>query len=100
MSGAPLQVSKPTRPTPSGGDVTMAMSDLTLLEPLLGLLRRHAARASDAHELAMTAETIRFVETQADCLLRSQASGHLTGSAWLLNAGRTRTLLTHDRKLE
>lgn len=95
MSGAHWKVSKPTRPTRSGGDVTMPD-----LNPLLALLHRHAARASDPHELTMTAETIRFVETHTDCLLRSQLSGHLTGSAWVLNAGRTRTLLTHHRKLE
>jgi 8-oxo-dGTP pyrophosphatase MutT (NUDIX family) len=27
-------------------------------------------------------------------------SGHLTGSAWVLDASRTRTLLTHHRKLD
>ncbi len=48
----------------------------------------------------MTAETIRFVEAHPDCLLRTQLSGHLTGSAWVVNASRTRTLLTHHRKLD
>ncbi len=48
----------------------------------------------------MTAETIRFVEQHADCLLRSCVPGHLTGSAWIVNADRTRTLLTHHRKLD
>ena len=66
---------------------------------VLKLLRAHAARALDAHEAAMTADTIRFVETHADCLLRSQLSGHLTASAWIVDATRTRTLLTHHRKL-
>ena len=66
---------------------------------VLKLLRAHAARAVDAHEAAMTADTIRFVEAHADCLLRSQLSGHLTASAWIVDATRTRTLLTHHRKL-
>jgi 8-oxo-dGTP pyrophosphatase MutT (NUDIX family) len=69
-------------------------------EPVLALLRRHAAKALDAHEAAMTAETIRFVETQADCLLRSCGPGHLTGSAWVVDPERGRTLLTHHRKLD
>lgn len=48
----------------------------------------------------MTAETIRFVAAQADCLLRSCAPGHLTGSAWIVSPDRRRTLLTHHRKLD
>jgi 8-oxo-dGTP pyrophosphatase MutT (NUDIX family) len=67
---------------------------------VLQLLRTHAARPLDPHEAAMTADTIRFVETHADCLLRSCAPGHLTGSAWIVNAERTRSLLTHHRKLD
>jgi len=67
---------------------------------VLKLLRAHAARKLDAHEAAMTEHTIRFVETHADCLLRSQLSGHLTGSAWIVDPTRTRTLLTHHQKLD
>jgi len=69
-------------------------------EAVLSLLRRHGARALEAHEAEMTAETIRFVEGHADCFLRACVPGHLTGSAWIVNADRTRTLLTHHRKLE
>ena len=68
--------------------------------PVLALLRAHAALTLDAHEAAMTAETIRFVGQHADSLLRTCASGHLTGSAWIVNADRTRTLLTHHHKLD
>ena len=68
--------------------------------PLLNLLRAHAEQVLATHEAAMTAETIRFVETHADCLSRAQASGHLTGSAWVVDAARRRTLLTHHRKLD
>ncbi|MBS0632920.1 MAG: NUDIX hydrolase [Verrucomicrobia bacterium] len=67
-------------------------------EPVLKLLRAHVAL--DAHEAAMTADTIRFVEAHEDCFLRSQLSGHLTGSAWIVSPDRTRTLLTHHRKLD
>lgn len=48
----------------------------------------------------MTAATIEFVETQTDCLLRSCAPGHLTGSAWILSRDRRKVLLTHHHKLE
>lgn len=68
--------------------------------PLLNLLRAHAARALDAHESAMTGETIRFVEAHAGCLLRSCGPGHVTGSAWIVSLDRTRTLLTHHHKLD
>lgn len=67
---------------------------------VLALLRRHAARALEPHEAAMTAETIRFVEAQPGCLERTCAPGHLTGSAWIVSPDRTRVLLTHHRKLD
>src|SRR5882724_883999 len=67
---------------------------------ILALLRAHLARAIEPGEAAMTAETICFVESQADCLLRTCAPGHLTGSAWVLSPDRQRVLLTHHRKLD
>lgn len=48
----------------------------------------------------MTADTIRFVEEHEDCFLRSCVPGHLTGSAWIVDPTRTRTLLTHHHKLD
>ena len=49
---------------------------------VLRLLRAHQPLAADPHEAAMAAEIIRFVEAHPDCLLRTCAPGHLTGSAW------------------
>jgi 8-oxo-dGTP pyrophosphatase MutT (NUDIX family) len=69
-------------------------------ELILGLLRSHAARVSDAHEAAMVADTIGFIEREPGCFLRACVSGHLTGSAWIVDAARERTLLTHHLKLE
>lgn len=69
-------------------------------QPVLTLLRAHALRPLDAHEAAMTADMIRFVEGNADCLLRSCVPGHLTGSAWIVSPDRARTLLTHHLKLD
>lgn len=48
----------------------------------------------------MAADMIRFVEEHPDCFERSCLVGHLTGSAWIVDAARTRTLLTHHRKLD
>ncbi len=69
-------------------------------KPILELLRRHAGQALDSHEAAMAAEMIRFIETHADCFLRSCAPGHLTGSAWIVSRDLKRTLLTHHHKLD
>lgn len=67
---------------------------------VLKLLRAHVPCATDAEEVAAVQATIAFVETHADCLLRSQLSGHLTASAWIVDPSRRRTLLTHHRKLD
>jgi 8-oxo-dGTP pyrophosphatase MutT (NUDIX family) len=67
---------------------------------VLRLLRAHQPRIADPHEAAMAAEIIRFVEAHPDCLLRTCAPGHLTGSAWIVDAPRRRVLLTHHRKLD
>ena len=67
---------------------------------VLELLRSHAGRVVDEHESAMVAATIEFVEDHQDCAERSLAIGHLTGSAWIVDAARKRTLLTHHRKLD
>ncbi len=69
-------------------------------EPILKLLRAHAAKKLDAHEAAMAADMIRFVGEHENCAERSLLIGHLTGSAWIVDAARRRTLLTHHRKLD
>jgi 8-oxo-dGTP pyrophosphatase MutT (NUDIX family) len=76
------------------------MSELMHCKAILSLLQAHASRAADAHEAAMVADTIAFVEAHEDCLLRSCEPGHLTGSAWIVSPDRTRTLLTHHHKLD
>jgi 8-oxo-dGTP pyrophosphatase MutT (NUDIX family) len=66
---------------------------------ILGLLRAHGVRPLPAPEALALGETIAFVETHPDCLLRSCAPGHLTGSAWIVSPDRRRTLLTLHSKL-
>ena len=67
---------------------------------VLGLLRAHLVQPLDAHEASMTADTIRFVEAHEDCFRRSCTTGHLTGSAWVVDPARTKVVLTHHRKLD
>lgn len=40
-----------------------------------------------------------FVRKHKDCFFRSQLSGHVTGSAWITTADRTKFLMTHHAKL-
>ena len=68
-------------------------------ELILSLLRAHAAKPLDAHEAAISVDMISFVEAHPNCAERSLQIGHLTGSAWIVDRERKRTLLTHHRKL-
>jgi len=65
----------------------------------LGLLRAHRDSPLSGQEAFAVEATIAFVESHPDCLLRSCAPGHLTGSAWIVSPDRRRTLLTLHRKL-
>lgn len=67
-------------------------------QPLLNSLRRH--QPYDAHEAAMTQQTIAFVEQHPDCFERSLLVGHVTGSAWIVSPDRDRVVLIHHRKLD
>jgi 8-oxo-dGTP pyrophosphatase MutT (NUDIX family) len=67
--------------------------------PALALLESHRVRAEAGAEAEALVATRSFVAAHEDCLLRSCLEGHLTGSAWIVSPDRTRTLLTHHRKL-
>jgi len=47
----------------------------------------------------MLARVLSFVGEHPDCFERSLAVGHVTGSAWIVDASRTHALLTHHAKL-
>ncbi|HEY8994404.1 MAG TPA: NUDIX hydrolase [Lacunisphaera sp.] len=66
----------------------------------IDLLRRYEVGAESGEEAAMLAEYIPFITAHPDCLWRTCLEGHLTASAWIVDAARTRTLLTHHRKLD
>src|SRR5690349_17079955 len=69
-------------------------------ESLAARLRAYAGGPLEAGERAMAAEFAPFVSAHADCLWRTCVPGHLTASAWIVDAARRRTLLTHHRKLD
>lgn len=65
--------------------------------PLNELLQRYEAHFPAERELV--ARFRAFVAAHDDCLLRSCVPGHITASAWILDADGERALLTHHRKL-
>ncbi|HEX2861157.1 MAG TPA: NUDIX hydrolase [Lacunisphaera sp.] len=67
---------------------------------MLALLQAHGARAEPGVEFAMLATYAPFITAHPDCLWRTCLGGHLTASAWIVDPQRTRTLLTHHRKLD
>lgn len=50
-------------------------------------------------EAATVARFRALLDDAADPFVRGRLAGHFTASAWLVDAGGTRTLLTHHRKL-
>jgi 8-oxo-dGTP pyrophosphatase MutT (NUDIX family) len=67
-------------------------------QPLLDQLADYAAKHPD--ETETVGRFIDFVRTEGDCFERSLAVGHVTGSAWIVNADGSQVLLTHHRKLD
>ncbi len=65
--------------------------------PLLNLLKNYQA-LNHAEEL-FRQEIYNFVETNSNCFLRSNLSGHITASAWLLSPNHEEVLLTHHKKI-
>ena len=65
-----------------------------LCEQLLSYIARTPERAQTAGQL------LEFVLQTPDCFERSHSAGHITGSAWLVNPGGNKALLTLHRKLK
>lgn len=57
-------------------------------------------KAWDADEAAMQQAIVAFVDNHQDCLWRTQLAGHITASAWVMNAEGNAVLLIHHRKLD
>lgn len=64
---------------------------------LLHNIARYAARYPDERGVAERFEEL--IRTNSRCFERDSWSGHITGSAWLVNERGTHVLLTHHRKL-
>jgi 8-oxo-dGTP pyrophosphatase MutT (NUDIX family) len=64
------------------------------------LLQRHGSSARDPIEQEMISDALSFIAAHPDCLYRTCLKGHLTGSAWIVNAPRDQALLVHHRKLD
>ena len=73
------------------------MSSSCSRESLLKLLRRYSPSTDD--RIPVAERIVSFVEGEPACAERSHLFGHLTGSAWIVNPDRTKTLLLHHRKL-
>ncbi len=67
-------------------------------QPLLDQLADYAAKHPD--EAETVGRFIDFVRSEGACFERSLAVGHVTGSAWIVNADGSQVLLTHHRKLD
>jgi 8-oxo-dGTP pyrophosphatase MutT (NUDIX family) len=83
----------------AGSGFLMRAMDLPSPDAALGLLRAHLLKPLGPEERAMTEDAVAFIGRHPDCLLRSCLEGHLTGSAWVVNPGRTRVLMVLHRKL-
>ncbi|MFN0166827.1 MAG: NUDIX hydrolase, partial [Bryobacteraceae bacterium] len=67
-------------------------------EELLDRIARHVP--FDDTEREMTQRLLAFVEAHEDCFRRSLRTGHLTGSAWIVDRTRRRALLVHHKRLD
>ncbi len=65
--------------------------------PLLSLLE--AYRTDDPEERAMQQRLRLFVQQHPDCFERRLLTGHVTGSAWIVNHDHSKVLMLHHRKL-
>ena len=67
-------------------------------QPILNLLTNYAG--SDDAEQAMVSRTTEFIQAHPDCFDRQLLTGHVTGSAWIVNEAFTHVLLIHHFKLD
>ena len=79
-------------------DVPRSLPAEVALRDLLAELRAYVPL--DAREAAMRDRVVAFVTRDGlHAFDRSNASGHVTASAWVVDPGRTRAVLLHHRKL-
>ncbi|MBV6852112.1 NUDIX hydrolase [Xanthomonas campestris pv. mirabilis] len=79
---------------PAPGDRERQMVDATLQQQLA------AYRLRWPEEAALAEQFVQLLDDATDPFVRERVEGHFTGSAWVVSADGTRTLLTHHRKLQ
>ncbi len=67
-------------------------------QPILRLLANYTG--STPVEQAMVDRITEFIHAHPDCFERSLLTGHVTGSAWIVNEAFTHVLLIHHVKLD
>lgn len=65
---------------------------------LIKKLERFGAQHTDRQ--AIVQRMIHFIQNTPECFERDNPTGHITGSAWLLNPEGDKALMTHHRKLK
>lgn len=75
-------------------NIIRAVHRQSLLEQLSEYANRHPDECDVIRQFS------EFVETESACFERSLSKGHITGSAWVVNAEGAEVLLTHHRKLD
>ena len=65
---------------------------------LINLLHAYTPVALEEQQFKL--QMIALINAHEDCFERSLEIGHFTGSAWILNKGRTQALLLHHAKLD
>ncbi len=66
-------------------------------KPIVKLLTDYALVYPE--EKVVVDQYLDFVQSHENCFSRTELSGHVTGSAWVVNRAGTHVLLTHHRKL-
>ncbi len=66
-------------------------------EDVIQQLRTYEEKWAD--EASTVQRFVDFISSHAECFERTLPVGHVTGSAWVVNAAGTHVLLTHHRKL-
>jgi 8-oxo-dGTP pyrophosphatase MutT (NUDIX family) len=67
-------------------------------QEVIRLLQLHSC--SDEGEMAMTRQTVLFVQSEIDCFRRDNLTGHVTASAWVIDPVAQRVVLTHHARLD
>jgi 8-oxo-dGTP pyrophosphatase MutT (NUDIX family) len=69
------------------------MSQADVIRQLKEYRRRHPSESATIDRFEA------FVDSEPHCFERNCWAGHVTGSAWIVNAHQTHVLLTHHKKL-